>query len=360
MSTESQMVSAAADDEILEKMGKQLKPFTMDEINNINAPEAEILDDVVETPLEILQLKPNVKRKILLSVEEGVKEIVDRLADIKDSNMRNRMKGKNIPTSKIGVLVHYLVEGIKRDFNMKFDKTPYSIERFIDKPIGKDTTIKDRLERGGYGISRKEKNELTAAADYFTYLPLITAGEMSVEEADGKMKEARDKITALAAQGVFISAKKTQGLATFDWKVEVRTDREVEDERWKLYQKNSITIKVPNILSIIADRGNGKYYDKELKTANFPDTSMLLDKNLDMKDLHSLLYDHFPRMIDSIDEETKNYDIVGVHIAQITKPARKGASLKKLRYICLDFENENGEQMLYLFNDNDMLMNFKQ
>ena len=38
-------------------------------------------------------------------------------------------KTNQLPNSKVGVMVHYLTEGIKRDYNQKFDRDPISCSK---------------------------------------------------------------------------------------------------------------------------------------------------------------------------------------------------------------------------------------
>jgi hypothetical protein len=327
-----------------EKSGQQLKPFTLDEIQDT---EVEVLE-ATELPLEVLALKPNVKKKILLVVEQGVYEVVEELSKEKDNQL---------PNSKVGVMVHYLLEGIKRDYNKVFDTEPYSCRRSNTTSSLGGKSVKERLDAGGYGISKTKKNELLKAANITSYLVDIASGVITEEEANEKVKAATDELISLAKQGVFVSTNKTEGVASFDWKVEVRGDKEVEDERWKIYQRSGISIKVPHIADAIQQVSKNSSYKKDFVKAGFPEHKLTNHYSVDsLLDEFQVL---FPKQTNEIKKETEEdgYLLIGAHIAQITKTAG-GKSMKKERFICLDYENLNGEQKLYLLNSGDGLFSF--
>ena len=340
--TTSQTAGASVAD--YEKLGQQLKPFTLDEIQDT---EVEVVK-TTELPLEILELKPSVKKKILLVIEQGVYEVVNKLSEDKTNQL---------PNSKVGVMVHYLTEGIKRDYNQEFDRDPISCSKRTNTGLGTGKTIKDRLDAGGYGISKSKKNELVKASNITSYLADIASGAITEEEANAKVKEATEQLIALAKQGVVVSSNKTEGIAGFDWKVEVRGEKDVEDERWKIYQRCGIGIKVPHIADAIQQVSKNVSYKRDFEKAGLP--NHILTKLSSFDTLLDAFLQLFPKQATEIKKETEEdgYFLVGAHIAQITKTAN-GKSMKRERFICLDFENEDGEQKLYLMNSGDGLFSF--
>jgi len=333
-----------------EKLGQQLKPFTLedlektDTVDEIQDTEVEVVE-TTEIPVEILEIKSTVKKKILLSIEGGVYEVVDKLSEDKTNKL---------PNSKTGIMVHYLVEGIKRDYNQIFDKDPISCRKNSNTAIGTGKTIKDKLDAGGYGISKSKKNELIKASTITSYLADIASGAITEEEANAKVKEATEQLIALAKQGVVVSTNKTRGVANFDWKVEVRGDKNVEDERWKIYQRSGIEIKVPHIADAIQQIDKNISYKRDFEKAGLP--NHILTKLSSFDNLLDKFLQLFPKQATEIKNETEKdgYFLIGAHIAQITKTSN-GKSMKRERFICLDFENEEGEQKLYLLNGGDGL-----
>jgi hypothetical protein len=336
-----------------EKLGQQLKPFTIDDIKSrdtvdeIQDTEVEVVE-TTELPLEILEIKPSIKKKILLSIEQGIYEVVDKLSEDKTNQL---------PDSKTGIMVYYLVEGIKRDYNKEFDRTPISCRKSSKTVVGTGKTIKDKLDAGGYGISKSKKNELIKASTITSYLADIASGTITEEEANAKVKEATEQLIALAKQGVVVSSNKTKGVASFDWKVEVRGDKGIEDDRWKIYQRSGVEIKVPHIADAIQQVSKNVSYQRDFAKAGLP--NYLLPELSSFDNLLDKFQKLFPKPATEIKQETEEdgYLLMGAHITQITKTSN-GKSMKRERFICLDFENEDGEQKLYLLNSGDGLFSF--
>ena len=58
------------------------------------------------------------KGKLLVLCEEGIANMVRELADD---------DGNHLPSSKTGVVVHYVIQGIARDFGITFNRQPVSL-----------------------------------------------------------------------------------------------------------------------------------------------------------------------------------------------------------------------------------------
>ena len=95
-----------------------------------DAPVA-LLDHGVVTVKKTTTIPLNTDEKttILLNVESTIKEIVNKIAkreDIEGFSI-NAEDYPEVPNSLTGVMVHYLVEGLKRDFSVEFDIAPKSL-----------------------------------------------------------------------------------------------------------------------------------------------------------------------------------------------------------------------------------------
>ena len=109
--------------------------------------------DTVDTQPEIIEanipLGLAAAGKTLLNTEKGIKTFVkDVLA----------ATGNHLPNTETGVWVHYLTEGIARDFNRTWEKIPTALRE-------KQSAEDKKLSSGKRVITKKEKNELLDKLD---------------------------------------------------------------------------------------------------------------------------------------------------------------------------------------------------
>jgi len=147
------------------------------------------------------------KTSILLNIEEAVKEVVSNLAK------KQEIKGVTIDTERLnclpnsltGVVMHYVIEGLKKDFGIVFAEQPISLrQRGGNSNYDKKVAGKKRL------LTREEKNDLIVKTQMSFYEEQIARGEMSVENAMFAIKDAYERKQNFEKMGYILPAKKTE------------------------------------------------------------------------------------------------------------------------------------------------------
>ena len=110
---------------------------------------------------------------------------------------------QHLPNSITGVIVYYIIKGIKDDFGFEFEKQPkcltYNISKFDKKVAGKK-----RL------LTREQKNELLAKTQMSYYDDRISSGGMTIESAMNSIKEAYEQVKAFQEIGYMLPPEKTK------------------------------------------------------------------------------------------------------------------------------------------------------
>jgi hypothetical protein len=187
--------------------------------------------------------------KTLIDCEKGIK------AFVKDVLAKDR--GNHLPNTETGVWVHYLTEGIARDFNRTWETPPISLRE-------KQTSVEKAAAQGKRVLSKKEKNELLAKRSYEYWESDIKSGNITEDEADIFMKEARAKVRELEDAGYFLSPRKTEGVSMFDWRTEIKEKLNGDDSVLKIYNRHSIIPIVPCLESKLNKLVINKKVKKEL------------------------------------------------------------------------------------------------
>jgi len=181
------------------------------EINPSSFSFIQKTEELNVEPLRLIKLSAFEKDEgetILLSVETRIKELVSGLAkrniksltsiglDIEEEDI------SNLPTSITGVMVHYFVEGIARDYNIQFDKKPKSIKKSI-KGIG---NIKTRKRF----ITKEQKNALLDKTKMSFYDKELSAGIITMPEVLEKIKKAYEEKKQYENIGLILPENKTE------------------------------------------------------------------------------------------------------------------------------------------------------
>lgn len=170
---------------------------------------AEKLEEVQSSTAEVVQQLPidnQVKTTILISVEANIKELLSKLASKEEIGWgidRSPEDFQHLPNSITGVIVHYIIKGIKEDFGFEFEKQPkcltYNLSKFDKKVAGKK-----RL------LTREQKNELLAKTQMSYYDDKISSGEMTIESAMYAVKDAYERVQAFKDIGYILPPEKTK------------------------------------------------------------------------------------------------------------------------------------------------------
>lgn len=145
-------------------------------------------------------------KPILLNVESGVKDIISAIAK------NQKIEGVDIdptlfeklPNSQTGVVMHFIVKGLKEEFNITFAAPPTSLKiRGTGKSGKKEIVGKSRL------LTRDQKNHILAKMEMSFYENDIIEGKISIEEAINSIKLAYDEKREFEARGYMLPPGKT-------------------------------------------------------------------------------------------------------------------------------------------------------
>jgi len=83
---------------------------------------------MIELPLYLNDIT---KLPMLLNVEQGVKvkNIIISLAKKREINGINQDKITHLPNFITGVVIYFIIKGLKEEFNIKFDQLPVSLKQ---------------------------------------------------------------------------------------------------------------------------------------------------------------------------------------------------------------------------------------
>lgn len=291
--------------------------------------------------------------KTLIDCEKGIK------AFVKDVLAKD--KSNHLPNTETGVWVHYLTEGIARDFNRTWETPPVSLRE-------KQTSVEKARTQGKRGLSKKEKNELLAKLTYQFYESDVNNGLISQQEAFASMAEAAARKKELEDAGYFLSPNKTQGVSLFDWKSSVIESHGNNDEATKIYTKNKVEVIIPNIVeNFYKFHSKPKKLTKELgKSVLFFTKGVgdVLNEGTALEpevieinsngDLYKFIKENnaFTSTIKTIDA---GYNIKGFHLTKIT-----ASGMMKPRQVCIDcVSQKDGSQHLFLLDGEGTISHIK-
>ena len=177
------------------------------EVQELVASMEKASSKTTEEPAKFnLPISNDDKTTILLNVEEAIKDLVKALAQ------KQEIKGADIeltdyahlPNSLTGVMVHFLVKGLKDELGIAFDEAPTSLKVRSSNPLDKKVAGKKRL------LTREQKNELLSKTQMSFYDDKITKGDMSIEQAMYAVKDAYERKQNFEEMGYMLPTKKTE------------------------------------------------------------------------------------------------------------------------------------------------------
>ena len=300
-----------------------------------------------------------------LSVEQGIANYVKELAG----------EDNHLPNTKVGVMMHYLSEGLARDFGITWTTAPAS----LGGGTGRGGSTKEGRALGQRVMSKKDKNKLLAKLDMSYYQEDIAAGRLTLEEAFAQISVAFQQKKDIEDLGFYLSPNKTEGVLHYNWKNIV--DKCYEDvpsiTGCGLYVYNKLEVLLPNVFE--------NYFDNNREHANKKNCAELVKSTLKgfvIEDACKYRIGNFKPNSGSItikedgEEKTvetggfKNYELnsedeILKHVGHKVKGEVKGIHLVKMkqsgmmkpRWICVD-ECVDGKQILSLY-DKDSKMTFQ-
>ena len=164
---------------------------------------ADAPDAVAEAKFK-LPISNETKGTMLLNCEGAVKDLISAIAkneDIKGTDIKGE-DFASLPNSITGVVMHFICEGIKSEFNIAFEEPPVSLKirgNIIDKKVAG----KKRL------LTKEQKNELIAKISMSYYETMISTKEMTMEQAMFAIKDAYERKQNFEEMGYMLPEKKT-------------------------------------------------------------------------------------------------------------------------------------------------------
>jgi len=200
--------------------------------------------------------------KTLIDCETGIKAFVkDHLAGTKDNPVDN-----HLPNTETGVWIYYLTQGIERDFGRTWETTPKSLREKLSKEA-------KAAASGKRVITKKEKNELIAKKDMGYWLPMVSTGKMTIEEATQEVVKATQRILELEEMGIILSENKTSGVKDFNSDRTILEDWDGNWEALDIYKKKGISVVIPDIIDnffLSTSKPKASYYNMVSKTLLAP------------------------------------------------------------------------------------------
>lgn len=158
-------------------------------------------------PLSVIPLDSEVKSSIILSVEQNIKSVLEALAKKTDIGMGCSIETEqyeDLPNSITGCLVHYLVKGLKEDFNIEFDPKPVSTKQRGGDINRRKAEGKKRL------LTKAQKNELLDRTKMSFYENQIAAGVITLDAAMEQIKAAFQEKQQYEGLGLVLPERKTE------------------------------------------------------------------------------------------------------------------------------------------------------
>lgn len=171
--------------------------------------------------------------KTLINCEKGIKLFVaDQLA--KQNN--------HLPDSETGVWIHYLTEGIIRDFGRTWVDIPVALQ-------GRKSKEERGKAKGKRGLTKKEKNELVDRLNILYYQKDIDNGMITQEEALAKVGEALQEKKKWEDAGYTITMNKTEGVGFYNPDKFVIEAYGGDWDALNIYKKHKIKMIIPDVVN---------------------------------------------------------------------------------------------------------------
>lgn len=310
--------------------------------------------NLVEARNEGINVVDRARKDTLLKCEDTIREAISEIIQNK-TPIVNALKDEkfcgshleNYPQSYTGIFLYYLCKGLYEDFGIWFKGTPVSLKK---------RETQDKMSKsyndGGRVITNKAARDLRKAADMNTYMPDITAGKMSMDDAITKMKEAVEEMQKLTSLGIKLPTTATGKVRYFSEEVEARADKEKPDDRYTLFKKEELEIKVPRVqddlefkvlnhrkyktdINNIVKSGNPLNHPELIKIER--ETGALTAKDILLKSAMALK---------EVNDMDASAEIINCHIV---KSKKKGTG--RQRFICFDCQSKTKGQFLVFTNE---------
>lgn len=155
-----------------------------------------------------LDIKDKNTEVILLSIENGIHRLITdmKARDLSKSGITDITEEQlsHLPTSGVGILIHYFLEGIKRDYNIVFDTEPKSIK-------GRGNS-NNRLNERTRLLNKKQKQNIIDGLSMEYYRDDIDNGVLTIPEVLDRIQKCYNLKTRLEECGMILSPNKSDGV----------------------------------------------------------------------------------------------------------------------------------------------------
>jgi|TARA_B100000035_G_scaffold306022_1_gene307561 hypothetical protein len=288
------------------------------------------------------------------TIREAVAEIIQNETPIVNALKDEKFCGSHLtyyPSTYTGIFLYYLCKGLYEDFGIWFNSPPVSLKE--RKSANK---LQKSYDDGGRVITNKAARELRQMADMNTYMPDITSGKITMEEAIDKMKAAVEEIQKLTALGIELPSTATGKVKYFNQEIEARADKEKPDDRFAIFKQQDMEIKIPRVQEDLEFKClKHKKYKTDVynikqsgNPLNHPDlikiereTGSLTAKDILMK-------------CPMAEKEVKEMDAAATIInCHVIKSKKKGTG--RQRFICFDCQSKSKGQFLVFSDEAQMV-----
>ena len=294
-----------------------------------------------------------VARDIPLGMRTGGNTVINSETGIKAFVKDELAKQENhLPNSETGVWIHYLTQGIARDFGRTWEDTPKSIA--IREPASKKSR-----EQGKRVMTKKEKNELLAKLDMKYYIDDINDGKITEEEAMESILESLKYKKQLEESGYHLSVNKGDGVELFDWKSIVNKNLQ-KDDAWTIYTGAKFKVIIPNLienfysLEVKPDRLSRELVKSRslistLETKTMQRLGGPIESSVDGHDGHIANQNDLYKLLsitnpDAMKEISKDYNIIAYHLVQ-----QRWSGMMKPRHVAIDCIKKRAPKDCHVF-----------
>lgn len=156
--------------------------------------------------IKTLPINSENKTTILLNIEDNIKTLLKKLSDKEEIGWgidTDPEKFNHLPNSITGVVIYYVIKGIKEEFGFEFEADPKSLKRRGLSKDAKKIAGKKRL------LTREQKNDLLEKTQMSFYDKKISMGDMTIDDAMSEIKIAYEQKKGFEEMGYILPPKKT-------------------------------------------------------------------------------------------------------------------------------------------------------
>lgn len=312
----------------------------------------------IEVEKEGLDIEGRARKDTLLKCEDTIREVIADMMS-KPTPIVNPIKDEKFcashltfyPSTYTGIFLYYVCKGLYEDFGIWFKTPPVSLRQ--KKETNK---VVKSYNDGGRVITNKAAKALRKAADMNTYMPDITSGKMTMDDAITKMKTAVEEMQKIMDLGIELPSTATGKVKYFQEEIEAREDKEKADDRYEIFKQASLEIKIPRVQDEMRFKVlNHKKYKTDVynitATGNplhHPELLQIEDETGALSGKDILL--KCEMALKEVNEFDSKATIINCHVVKSKKP---GTGRK--RFICFDCQSKSKGQFLVYSDAGDMV-----